>query len=232
LAVDLDAEESQFASDLAGAAQQAQLAAEIGCTRCRLTLPPANDIRPYHESFELYRRRLGEVASALQPSGTRLGVGFVASAEARVQQAFQSVHTFDALLMLVKSVAADKVGVWLDVWQWHVSGGDIAHIKALTAGDVVCVDLSDATSDAGDDGAEPSSRLLPGHGSESGKIDSAAVLVILAEAGYDGPVTPVAHPNAFAGAKREQIVEKAGQALDDVWSAAGLSRHGKLVQSG
>ena len=231
LAVDLDAEEPQFQAESQRASQQAQLAAHIGCARCQVKLPPANDIRPYHESFELYRRRLGELAVVLQTSGVRLGVGFVATANERDHRAFQSIHTFDALLMLVKSVGVSNVGVYLDLWHWHVSGGDLAHIRALTASDVVCVVLSDATSDAGDDRVEVSSRLLPGQASEGGKIDSVAMLVLLAEAGYDGPVTPVAHPKTLDGLKREQIVEKASQSLDEVWAAAGLSRHGKLVPS-
>jgi sugar phosphate isomerase/epimerase len=70
--------------------------------------------------------------------------------------------------------------------------------------------------------------MFPG---ESGLIDAAALLNRLAQHGYDGPVTPLAHPSRFAGMKRDAVARLAGQTLDAVWKQAGLSAAGKIVTS-
>ena len=55
------------------------------------------------------------------------------------------------------------------------------------------------------------------------------MLTLLAEIGYDGPVTPAPHPKQFVGQRRDQIVKQAGQSLDAVWKSAGLNPAGKLT---
>jgi hypothetical protein len=50
----------------------------------------------------------------------------------------------------------------------------------------------------------------------------APLLGTLAALGYDGPVTPKAHRNAFSSRKREVIARQAGEAMEKVWRAAGL----------
>ena len=68
--------------------------------------------------------------------------------------------------------------------------------------------------------------MLPG---ETGVIDSAAALTQLAEMGFDGPVTPAAHPKRFEGQSRNAIAKSAGEKLDAVWKGAGLNASGKLT---
>jgi sugar phosphate isomerase/epimerase len=232
LPLDCDADEDGFKAGLAKLPEHAKLASDIGCTRCRATLTPANDVLPYHECFELYRRRFREIGEVLGEHSIRLGIGFQAPAHCRKNRAFQFIHTFDALLLLVKSVTSPHVGVCLDVWHWHVSGGTFEQLDALTVGDVVCVDLSDASTMAGDDNVDDSTRELPSAGSEAGGIiDAPRVLTALAKLGYDGPVTPTAHPDRLDGLRRDEIVKKAGESLDAAWTVAGLSKRGKLVAS-
>ena len=69
-------------------------------------------------------------------------------------------------------------------------------------------------------------RLLP---SESGVTDNAAILAILAEQRYDGPVTPAPDKSQFAGMGRDKIVKSCGAALDTIWKAAGLNNAGRLA---
>jgi len=44
----------------------------------------------------------------------------------------------------------------------------------------------------------------------------------LVEIGYDGPVTPIAHPSQFQGRTRDKIVQHAAEGLNAMWEAAGL----------
>ncbi|MCE9551841.1 MAG: sugar phosphate isomerase/epimerase [Planctomycetes bacterium] len=225
LPVDWQSDEETFRRDLDKLTPLAEMAAALGCHRARTTVEPAGYIRPYHENFELCRRRCREIGEVLAPTGVRLGLGFRALAKDRLDRAFQFIHTFDALTMLVKMIGSENVGLVLDVWQWHVSGATQEQIQTVPAKDVVAVYLSDATTVAGRDDVEESTRVLPG---ENGTIDAAAILASLAAGGYDGPITPNPHPHRFADLAREQIIKQTSQALDKVWQAAGLSKSGKL----
>jgi len=218
-------DEETFRSDLAALPPWAELAVALGCLRATTTIEPAGDIRPYHENFELGRRRCAEIATALQPYNIRLGLAFVAPAAARRDRAFQFIHTADALTTFARTTGAANVGIVLDIWQWHVAGGTWDQMQAVAASDIVSVLLADATTEAGRDDVAETTRVLPG---ENGTIDAVAALSHLAAIGYDGPVTPNPHPSRFAGQKREDIVKLTAQALDKVWQTAGLSKSGRL----
>lgn len=67
--------------------------------------------------------------------------------------------------------------------------------------------------------------MLPG---VPGRIDFAGLLVALAKAGYDGPVTVLPDPKAMEGIRRDQMVKPIAESLDRVWKAAGLTAQGTL----
>ena len=202
------------------------LAAGIGAKRAVTTIAPANDVRPYHENFEFHRRRLTEIGERLAADGMRLGIEFTASANARKNRAFQFIHSFDAVVMLVNMIRAPNVGAVIDPWQIVTAGSRLDEIRKLSADRIVAVSLSDAPADVDPTALGESDRLLPG---ETGKIDSAALLTMLAEIGFDGPVSPRAHRNRLAGLRRDQIVKLAGERVDQAWKAANLSPAGKLL---
>ena len=52
---------------------------------------------------------------------------------------------------------------------------------------------------------------------------------MLAQQGFDGPVTPAPDRGEFAGVGRDAIVKQASAAVDRVWKAAGISATGKLA---
>jgi sugar phosphate isomerase/epimerase len=203
-----------------------ELASTLGAKRAITTIAPANDIRPYHENFEFHRRRLAEIGELLAPAGMRLGVEFIASAAARKNQAFQFIHTFDAVVMLVGMVRAANVGAVVDTWQIYAAGSTIDDLRKLGPERIVAAYFSDAPADIDPAALADADRLLPG---ETGKIDNAAVLTLLAELGFDGPISPRAHRNRLGGMRREQIVKLAAERVDQAWKAAGLTPAGKLV---
>jgi sugar phosphate isomerase/epimerase len=198
----------------------------MGCTRATATVAPANGERAYHQNFETHRKRFAEIGGILEPHGVRLGVGFLAAAHWRTDKAFQFIHQLDPLLMLLNMAGRKNIGISLDLWQLHVAGGGIETVLKLPASQIVTVQVADFPADTSRETCREDARLLPG---ETGVIDTPAVLVALAERGYDGPVTPVPGPNYFAGQRRDEIGKRAGQALDQVWKAAGLSPAGKLA---
>jgi sugar phosphate isomerase/epimerase len=219
LPMDLEAEDAVFQQGLGKLAEYGEVAAAMGCTRCVTRLVPASDQLPYHENFERYRRRLGEACQTLDRSGVRLGVGFRAAADLRRGKTFEFIHDPEALLLLVNMVGASNLGILLDGWSLYVATGSLDLVQSLSAEQIVAVDLADLPEDVATTELSEAARLLPG---VTGRVDSAATLAMLAEKGYDGPVTPTPARVTLGNAKRDGIVREAGQALMAVWQAAGL----------
>lgn len=220
-------DDATFREDLKQLTELLPTVSEAGLLRRALTwLDPATDERPFHQNFEACRQRLVELAKVLGSHNIRLGVGFNAAPEARSGKSFEFIHTVEALLMLVSVVPAKNVGVIADLWDLHVCGGSIDSLAKLGAERIVAVRLSDAPSDVTPGELKATQRLLPGEG---GAIDASAALVKLAEMGYDGPITPAAHPDQLKGLRREAAVKRVGETLDRVWKGAGLTAGGKLA---
>ncbi|HZZ26972.1 MAG TPA: TIM barrel protein [Pirellulales bacterium] len=220
-----DEDDDVYKSSLAAADELLTLAADLGLTRAVTAIAPANDLRPYHENFEFHRRRLAEVGELLGARRMKLGMEFRSAPELRKDRAFQFIHTFDALATLVGMIRATNVGVVADLFELHVVGSNFSEVSKLGAEKIISVIVSDAPADKPAADCEQSDRLLVG---ETGTIDFPAVLVSLAELGYDGPITPAVGQPGIKGMKREQIVRTAGERLAQAWTAAGLNAAGKL----
>ena len=217
-------DDAEYKTDLERLPQLIELAAELGCTRATAMIQPADDARPYHENFEFHRRRLAEIAAVLDTKKIRLGLGYLAPLSCKGDRHFQFIRTFDELVLLLRTIGSPNLGVAFDSWHWHVGGGTLDALRALGGEKVVTVSLVDAETEAAVD-APLTARRLPG----DGVIDLSAVLTVLAETRYDGPVTPEADRSQFGNLGRDQIVKQAGAALDRVWKAAGLGPTGKLA---
>jgi sugar phosphate isomerase/epimerase len=226
LPVEWNGDDDKYQADLANLPKLAEIAREMKCTRAITRIEPADDHRPYHENFEFHRKRLAELAEALAPYKISLGVEFLAPMSARGGQGFQFIQSFDEVLLLLKTIAAPNLGVALDVWHWHLSGGTLETLRSLAADKIVTVALADAEPETTAANAQAEQRRLPGDG---GAVDIPAVLTTLAEMGYDGPVSPEPDRSQFGSASRQSVVKQAGAALDSVWKAAGLSTSGKLT---
>lgn len=229
LPIDWQRDGGDFSGELKELSELASLAATVGAKRAVTIVEPASDERPYHENFAFCGERLSEVGRALAEHGLKLGVGFDAADSARQGKSFEFVHDLDALVVLLSTVGANNVGLWLDIWQVWASGAALDEAaQKLKPAKVIAVSLSDAAEEGAADQHNPDSRRLPG---ETGAIDSVAMLAALAELDYDGPVTPLPGRNRISGMRRDQIVKLAGEKLDAVWKAAGLSPAGKVSAS-
>lgn len=219
LPLDLETEDTVFRQGLGKLAEYGEVAAAMGCTRCVTRLAPASEQLPYHENFERYRQRLGEVCQTLDRSGVRLGIGFRAAIDLRRGKAFGFIHEPEALLLLVNMVGASNLGILLDVWSVYVATGSLDFVQSLSAEQIVAVDLADLPENVATTEVSEAARLLPG---VTGRVDCVATLATLADKGYDGPVTPTPARVTLGTARRDGIVREAGQALMAVWQAAGL----------
>jgi sugar phosphate isomerase/epimerase len=224
LPVDLEADEEQYQEQVRQLPDLAKLAAEMGCTRCLWTVSPAGDHRPYHENFECHRRRIVEIAQVLDPMNIRLGVGFRGSESLRKGRAFQFIHEYDALSLLLSMVGAPNVGLLVDVWEMYLCGS-LEALRTLKAPQVVAVQLADAPADVARTDLTEEHRLLPGNG----HLNPTEMLAGLADLGYDGPVWIKADRKAFEGTRREDVVKQAGEAIDTLLKAVGFSADGKRI---
>jgi sugar phosphate isomerase/epimerase len=219
-------DEANFKQDLDKLAPLAEVAAALGARGCYTSVLPASDKLQYHENFAFHQQRLGKVADVLAKSNLRLGLCLVSTPKARKDKKFEFVHQVDPFLTLIKTLGVENIGVVVDLWHWYFGGGTIKQIGELPPEQIVQVRVSDAPEDADPAKMTDDQRVLPG---KSGVIDAAMALRILGEIQYDGPVSPFANARTLTGMTRDRIVRTAGEALDAVWKAAGLNRHGRLA---
>lgn len=213
-------DEAQFQADLAQIDTLLEVAQAISADRCYTAVRPTCDQRPMHENFQFHVDRLRAVADALAPAGIKLGLSFQAAAAERADGGFEFIHQTDPLVLLINTVQKENVGLLLDTWTWTVGGGDIEKLRALRGEQIVSVRLSDIPAEADLAEIQPQQRILP---SEGGAIDNGAILGVLDELGFDGPVALAQHNSHTKGQTRESTVSKASALLDSLFAAAGIS---------
>lgn len=210
-------EEAVFEGDLQALSEVAAVAAKAKVSACTTHVLPESDYLPYHENFEQHRQRLAQIAGVLGEHGIRLAVGFYAAQARREGRQFQFIQEADALALLLKSVVGDNVGLLLDTWNWYVGGGSLESLKAFGMENVAYVTVADAPADAEPASLSEEQRLLP---IENGPAKIAQIVAALKESDYDGPITLAPHPECFTGMKRDAVLKKCSQVLDEVSRAA------------
>ncbi|MCS7305136.1 MAG: sugar phosphate isomerase/epimerase [Thermoguttaceae bacterium] len=219
LPFDWEGDEEAFRAGMEKVPEYGVVASQIGCPRCVLSISPASDQLPYHENFEVHRRRLAEIAEAMAPAGIRIGLRFQAAPNLRKNRTFQFIHDLDATTLLISMSGAKNVGLVIDVWDWIVSGLSLEKLRTIPLEQIVAVQVADLPANVPINEAKEEQRLLPGDG---GGIDIVGFLRILAQMGYQGPVTPMPYRGLFGRTRRDTVARMAGDALDKVWRAAGL----------
>jgi sugar phosphate isomerase/epimerase len=220
------ADEAQFKTDLAQIGTLVEVCKAIGADRCFTTIRPTCDQRPMHENFQFHADRLRKVADAIAPAGLKLGLSILPAQADRADGGFEFIHQVDPLMLLINTVQKGNVGLLFDTWTWTVGGGDIEKLRTLRGDQIVSVRLADLPADADLANIQPQQKVLP---SEGGNIDNVAILGVLEEMGFDGPVAVAQHASHMKGQAREPIVAKASSLLDTLFSAAGIASEGALA---
>lgn len=203
-------EEKIFQEDISKIGILLDICRTLHADRCYTAIRPTSDTRPFHENFQFHVHRLQKVADALAPAGVKLGLILTPTAAERADGGFQFIYQVDPLLLLVQTIQRPNVGLLLDVWSWWVGGGDLEKLRALRGEQVVSVRLADLPAGVEPAAATEQQRLMPGEG----VIDTAAVLALLDELGFTGPVALAPYPGQFKGQTRESIVSRASAVLD------------------
>ncbi len=219
--VDWEADDAAFSENLTKLNQAIEVAAKVGAKRCFTTIEPGSDSLAMHENFQRISGRIGQVAAALAHHDIRLGLNFRAAPAAREGKAHEFIHDFEGLTTLCSTVGQANVGLVLDTWNWFVGGGGMDQLKDLTNDQLVVVRLADVPGDADMSTIEEKQRILP---SEDGLIDCDAIVKLLVDKSYDGPVTPYPRAASFSGKTRESIVQESADCLEAMWVAVGLSK--------
>lgn len=201
----------------------AALARELGTTRATSGVMPGSDERPYDENLAWHAERLRPVAEALAGAGCRLGLEFIGPKTFRAPFRHEFVFSLPGALDLAAAIGTGNVGVLLDAWHLHTSGGQASDLDRLSPDDVVAVHVNDAPAGVTRDELIDTVRALP---LETGVIDLVGFMAALGRLGYDGPVMPEpfsARLDAIAATDPAAAAREAARSMDDLWQAAGLA---------
>ena len=219
LPVEFRQDEETHRKGLAGLAEMAKAAKQIGADRCSTYIMPFSDERPFDENFELHRRRLRECAEVLAEWDCRLGLEFVGPKTLRERGEHEFIHTQEGMLELCEAIGTGNVGLLFDAFHWYTSHGTLEDIKKLCDALVVDVHINDGVEGRGPDEQIDNERRLPG---ESGVIDLVTFLKGLKEIGYTGPVTPEPFSEKLRAMSPAEAMDTTAEALLGVWEQAGV----------
>ena len=181
-------DDQTFRTALTQLADDAAFSAAIGCQKMMVVLPPTTT-EAKQDQLKLVRDRFRAIAEVLQRSQVRLGLEFLGPLYFREGRAggppvTPFVWTLPETLALAKD-CGPNIGVVLDAWHWHHSGGTIADILAADASRIVHIHVSDAKDTPPAD-VRDNQRLMPGEGI----IDLAGFFQALKKIGYADGVSP------------------------------------------
>jgi sugar phosphate isomerase/epimerase len=218
LPVAWSAEEAKFQADMESLRHYADVAAQLGCTRCMTWIMPASDERAFDANWNFHVERFTPIARILADAGCRLGLEFIGPKTLRARFKHEFVYTMPEMLRMGAAIGPN-VGLLLDCWHWYTSGGTVEDLRALTPEQVVYVHVNDAPAGVAVDEQVDNVRMLPG---ATGVIDITSFLQVLSQIGYDGPVTVEPFSEALNALPAEDAVRVTAEALDRVWRQAGL----------
>jgi sugar phosphate isomerase/epimerase len=181
-------EQAAFQQALPQLADDAAFCAAIGCQKMMVVLSPTGPV-PKEEHRKVVRDRLADISEVLRKSEIRLGIEFLGVQQFRVGRAGGPppnpfIWTLPETVALAKD-SGSNLGVILDVWHWHHSGGTTADIVAAGKDQIVHVHVSDAKPQPPED-VRDNQRVMPGEGA----IDLVGFFQALKKVGYTGGVSP------------------------------------------
>jgi sugar phosphate isomerase/epimerase len=177
LPVEFRKDESTFTTGLAKLEEAAPFAAAIGCPRMMTHLMSSSDT-PKDELRRTYKKRFMLCADILARSHCRLGLEFLGALHLRKQFPHEFIWKMPEMLQFAKE-CGPNVGLTLDAWHWHHSGGTTQDILAAGHDRIVVVHFDDAAKIAPEE-VRDNQRVLPGEGI----IDLTGFLQALQKIGY------------------------------------------------
>jgi sugar phosphate isomerase/epimerase len=209
LPVDWRGDEAKWKDGLKDLPRLAKAAQAVGCGRTMTWVMPCSNDRPLDENRRFHIERFRPIAEILGEYGCALGLEFIGPKTLRDSQKYPFIYKMGDMLAMGAEIGPN-VGLLLDCFHWHTSGGTIPDLLALKPEQVVYVHVNDAPPGVALEEHLDHRRGLPG---VTGVIDLVGFLQSLKHIGYDGPVTPEPFGNPATWV---------AQALQAVWSRAGI----------
>jgi len=198
----LGADDAAFDAQLPALDDDAAFCRAIGCSRFQLVLGPMTlPGQTKVERWAQVRRRLSAVGAVLAKHDVTLGLEFLGPLVFRMPRDRERPTPTDSAAppasppvpfvwtlrdtLALSADSAPNVGVTLDAWHWHHSGGTVADIRAADPSRIVHVHVSDARA-MPPEAVRDDMRLLAGEG----VIDLVGFFRALAAIGYRGGVAP------------------------------------------
>jgi sugar phosphate isomerase/epimerase len=163
--------------------EASKFASAIGCPRMQTWIMSSADV-PKAELRAVYKKRFTRCAEVMARYKLRLALEFLGPLHIRTSRPHEFIYKMPEMLAFAKE-CGPNVGVLLDSWHWHHSGGKVADILAAGKDGVVTVQVADAPALA-PELIKDSERLMPGEG----VIDWNGFFGALQKIGYDGNVSP------------------------------------------
>jgi sugar phosphate isomerase/epimerase len=176
-------DEAAFQEGLKQLDENARFASAIGCERMMAVLSPASPV-PKEERRKFIKDRLSPVAGILAQSNVRLGLEFLGPLMFRAKGPHQFIWTLPETVALAQEIGP-HIGVVLDAWHWHHSGGTVADILAAGTSRIVHIHVSDAKPQPPEE-VRDNQRHMPGEG----VIDLVGFFGALKKIGYEDAVSP------------------------------------------
>jgi sugar phosphate isomerase/epimerase len=210
LPFEIGGDEKRFEEGLAKLPGRAAALRKAGIGRVGTWISPGSRSRTYIANFRLHAGRLRRVVEALEPSGIRLGLEYVAPKTSWSRSRFPFIHTLAEMKDLIAETGKPNLGLVLDSWHWHCAHETAADILSLRGSDVVAVHLNDAPSGKAIDDLVDDRRDLP---CATGAIDLASFLNALNRIGYDGPAYAEPFLPELSKLPREEAVARTAAAM-------------------
>jgi sugar phosphate isomerase/epimerase len=221
-------DEPTYERDLEELPRLARLAQVLGLTRTGTWVMPGlppSDLAPEAqriEAFGLHVRRLGAIARILEDQGTRLGLEVIGVASSRPAGALPYIQRMgdEELSLVIEALDANapSIGVLVDAFHLYAAGEETSVALRYGVDRVTWVHVADLPVGGKVDRGEiiDANRGLPGR---RGSVDSAGLLRLLADAGYDGPVTaePLSRCAELSGLTDKAAAQTVLGSLRDVW---------------
>ena len=212
-------DEATYQADMEALPRLADVARQLGATRCATWMLPFSDELKFMEHMERMVQRLRPAAQVLAERGICLGLEFVGPRTLREGRKYCFISTMEGMLGLCAAIGTGNVGLLLDSFHWYTAHGTAQEIASLRNQDVVLVHLNDAIAGRGPDEQLDQERALPG---ETGVIDLTAFLQGLQGIGYDGPLVVEPFSQRVRAMAPQEAAATTCQSLQHAFHAAGL----------
>ncbi len=215
------ADEAAWKADLEKLPRLAKAAAAIGGTRTFTWVLSWSDTLPRDANRKFHVERFTPVARILADAGCSLGLEFLGPRTLWQGKAHEFIHDMGGMLEIGKAIGPN-VGLLLDCWHWHASGGTVEAIRKLRPADIAYVHVNDAPKGVALEALIDNTRCLPG---ETGVIDIKGFLGALQQIGYDGPVTPEPFKKELNALPSDDArLDAVARSMQAIFKTAGLTR--------